>query len=436
MAWSPAMADEPLLLQATPPVASDASTETAKPAPVESEDASTPDAKSVKKTAEKSTEKTTETDATTTTDAGKPTVETIKERFPNGKVKIEREVIRDKDDNYVNHGAWKMWDEAGNVVAEGHFEFGHRQGAWTGWFMPNEVEMLTQMPYKQFQGPFISQAEFADGKLNGQWVVSDAKHNKVSEWGYAGGHRHGTWTTWYANGRKMREVHYNNGDLDGEVAEWSPEGVQVTKEVYQGGRKLARKVEFHSERQKKSEGMFLFAKLELQQDDDWWNAKLAKFVTVGKDERHGDWMAWHPNGQVQMQGKYEHDLPVGPFTWWFANGQKSVVGGFVNGQRNAEWTWYHQNGQKASHGEFTLGGPSGLWVWWSDAGKVAQKVNYSAGTGEVTKTPPGKVQSTNGKSADTVVDPSATDLTPPLSGVESDLVPESSAKAPSSRLQR
>jgi hypothetical protein len=34
-------------------------------------------------------------------------VEVIKERYTDGNVKVEREVIRDAEDNYVNHGTWK-----------------------------------------------------------------------------------------------------------------------------------------------------------------------------------------------------------------------------------------------------------------------------------------------------------------------------------------
>jgi len=306
-------------------------------------------------------------------------VEVVRERYPDGKVKVEREVIRDAEENYVNHGTWKMWDKTGNVVGEGRYVNGERQGVWTGWFMPAEVALLSEMPYKQYEGPFISQAEFDGGKLNGRWVIYDAKQRKISEWHYVAGRRHGAWTSWYANGKKMREVHYINGDLDGKVMEWTADGAVSTNDTYQGGHKLARKVEYHKADQKKSEGMYLFAKQELTQEDEWWDAKLAKFTTVGKDVKHGDFTMWHPNGQVQMQAAYEYDQPVGTFTWWYPNGQKAVQGSYTSGQRHGEWSWYHSNGQKSTHGEFAMGGPHGRWIWWNAEGKVAQKIEYSAG---------------------------------------------------------
>jgi len=307
-------------------------------------------------------------------------VEIVRERYPDGKVKVEREVIRDAEENYVNHGTWKMWDKSGNVVGEGRYVNSQRQGVWTGWFMPAEVSLLGEMPYKQYQGPFISQAEFDGGKLNGRWVIYDAKQRKISEWNYLAGRRHGSWTSWYANGKKMREVNYVNGDLEGKATEWTPDGAVSTNDTFQGGHKLARKIEYHTANQKKSEGMYLFAKQELVQEDEWWDAKLAKFTAVGKDVRHGDTTLWHSNGQVQMQGAYEYDQPVGTSTWWYANGQKAIQGSYTSGQRHGEWAWYHENGQKSTHGEFAMGAPHGRWIWWNPQGKVAQKIEYSPGS--------------------------------------------------------
>ena len=36
-------------------------------------------------------------------------VETFTEHYPNGNVRIQREVSLDGKGNYVNHGSWKMW---------------------------------------------------------------------------------------------------------------------------------------------------------------------------------------------------------------------------------------------------------------------------------------------------------------------------------------
>src|SRR5215469_2449125 len=102
-------------------------------------------------------------------------IEVIRERFPNGSIRIEREVTQDADGNYVNHGSWKMFDERGTILAEGHYRNGERDGTWNRWYRVKEAELFTKVPYSQFTGPFVSQASFRNGKLHGKWAIYDSK---------------------------------------------------------------------------------------------------------------------------------------------------------------------------------------------------------------------------------------------------------------------
>ena len=142
---------------------------------------------------------------------------------------------------------------------------------------------------------------------------------------------------WYANGKKMREAQFRDGDMDGEYLEWSPDGIVRVNETLQTGRKLATKTSYYTGgKVKKSEGMYLFAKDVEQSPDDWWNCKLqVTTVKTGRDEKHGAWTSWHPSGQPQLEGKYEHDVQVGEFTWWHSNGQQALQGEFA--RRQARW---------------------------------------------------------------------------------------------------
>src|SRR5262249_16760811 len=150
-----------------------------------------------------------------------------------------REVTQDTQGNYVNHGTWKMYDEKGNPVVQGQYEYGNRTGTWVRWYRSaSEAGLLTKMPYQQYPGPFVSQATFKGDLLDGAWTIFDAKMRKISQWSFAGGKRHGTSTWWYANGKKMREAQFVNGDMEGPYLEWNQDGSQTMKEAYQGGRKL------------------------------------------------------------------------------------------------------------------------------------------------------------------------------------------------------
>ena len=253
-------------------------------------------------------------------------VEVIRERYPNRSVKIEREVTQDAEGNYVNHGSWKMWDAQGSLMVEGQYQYGERIGVWNRWYRTAEVELLKAVPYNSFNGPFISQASFDLGRLNGKWTIFDSHQHKISEFEFVDGERHGNFTWWFPNGQKMRECHYDNGEMNGQLLEWGANSKLVTQETFEHGRRLGSRTEKHKAGGNKSEGLYLFAREVVQTPDDWWNAKPAVYTKQGKDERHGHWIVWYPNGQKQTEGEYDHDVQVGEFTWWYANGQRGAAG--------------------------------------------------------------------------------------------------------------
>jgi antitoxin component YwqK of YwqJK toxin-antitoxin module len=303
--------------------------------------------------------------------------EMIRERYENGRVKIERGVAQDERDNYVNHGPWRMWDEQGNLVAEGTYRNGKRNGQWKRWYQASESELFSLAPFNLFTGPFLSQATFRDGQLNGQWVITDQAELKACEWNFVEGRRDGESVWYYHTGRQMRVIHYRAGEIHGELLEWDVNGEPVTRVHYEGGRRLEKTQQDYPDGQKKVEGVVLQARLIMKEPDDWHEAKLATYVAKGKDEKHGQWRAWYPNGQQRFAGQYQWDKPSGEFIWWHANGQKSLRASYENGLKQGQWTWWHPNGLKSIQGQYREDSPIDRWVWWHDTGKVAQRVDFS-----------------------------------------------------------
>jgi antitoxin component YwqK of YwqJK toxin-antitoxin module len=308
-----------------------------------------------------------------------PETEMVQERYDNGSLKIAREVTQDANGNFVNHGSWKQWSQQGELIAEGHYQNGVRDGIWRRVLQAKESPLFATPPYDQYHGPFISEARFEKGNLAGAWVISDAKGHKVSEIPFEGGVRSGVATWYHANGRKMQQITFAKGVATGEILTWRTDGSLAAKEVYLDGQKVESKTEQYPQKQQKSLGEYLAPRQVVSKPDDWWNARLATFTAEGTPERHGKWTAWHQNGQVQVEGKFDHGHPVGEFTWYYANGQKSVEGSYQSGERHGVWTWWHENGLKASSGEFVEGKPAGHWTWWTEDGKVAQKADFADG---------------------------------------------------------
>ncbi|WP_186767627.1 toxin-antitoxin system YwqK family antitoxin [Blastopirellula retiformator] len=305
-------------------------------------------------------------------------VELIQERYPNASIKIEREVTQDDEGNYVNHGYWKHLDENGTMLAEGQYVSNQRDGVWSRWYRGNESNLFRSAPFNQFKPPFVSTASFKAGELHGVWGIHDANQRIIMEVSFVEGDRHGPANFYNVDGAKLQEANYVNGLLDGEVLEYPRGAKQPSRSMFIKGRELAPKVDQEKNGRKKSEGVYLYAPLVAKTRDSWWDAKLAEYAPQGEDERHGKWITYYPNGQIQVEGEYEFDVPVGKFIWWYSNGQKAIQGSYVAGKEDGRWLWWHENGLKKTDGRYKNGVQVGHWMSWMPNGRVASSQDYPA----------------------------------------------------------
>ena len=221
-------------------------------------------------------------------------VEIFRERFPDGSLRVERNVTLDADFNYVNHGMYRHWNASGELIAEGHFDLGRRVDQWKRVFERDEAKLFARMPFRLFREPFISTANFRDGRLNGKWTIEDGEGRIVSEIGFLDGARHGRMTRFYPDGSKMREVDLQNGFLDGLFREFNERGELVVERKYIDGHFVSVEVEEFVSTTKKAETSLLSPRMTIESSDDWWNAELSKYgVEDGEPVRHGPQAAWH-----------------------------------------------------------------------------------------------------------------------------------------------
>lgn len=272
--------------------------------------------------------------------------EVIRERYTNGRVKIERTVTQDAEGNYVNHGKWTEWDDKGNKLATGQYHYGKQNGAWTRWYTKSEGQLFAGPLFKAFQPPMHSIVTLQDGEIHGTWTVFDARRMKACEWEFDHGVRHGKSTWFYPNGTTAQEVDYRHGFIDGKRTAWSMKGKLLGDESYIEGRKHTVRTLWHSPGKKKAEGWVLAAPEDSPASFDWWSGSAAKNHSAKKlaDEKHGPWTWWYANGQRLAEGRYLNDAPVGKWTYWHANGQKKMEGEYENGVQNGKWVSWNQNG--------------------------------------------------------------------------------------------
>jgi antitoxin component YwqK of YwqJK toxin-antitoxin module len=341
-------------------------------------------------------------------------VEVVEERYGSGRIKIRREVTQDEQGNYIRHGSWELWDAKGNAMASGSYRNDQRHGLWSRVYTADEAELLSQAPYKAFRGPFTSQASFKDGKLHGKWIILNNENRIISEWEYVNGLRHGKCVWNYPSGHLMKEMVFHDGLIDGYVRMYDVNSKLLDDETYQQGRKVALKVKYDDAGKIKWEGIYLQSQVVIDSPDDWWNAKPVTYTTTNKniakketatsrlrnpqaregdpiaiaerEVKHGRWIAWHSNGQIRVEGTYDHGIPEGQFTWWYPNRQKAAVGNYRKGQKHGLWVWWHENGQKSVNGQFTDGQMSGAWAYWKGDGRLFQKSQLAASNSFVLQT--------------------------------------------------
>jgi antitoxin component YwqK of YwqJK toxin-antitoxin module len=301
-------------------------------------------------------------------------IEMIRERFPNGRLKIEREVTTDVAGNYVNHGVWRMWDADGQLVADGHYDMGLRTGRWMRRFNREEAAILSTPPFDQFEVPFVATASFQADKLEGEWKIVDGRDRKCSCVTLRQGKRNGQATLWLPDGSVYRRAIFRNGSPLGDLRELDANGQLMTTATYVGGRQLVNKVTYFPESQmKQSEATCLVATIIEVATDDFWAMRFAEYKAQSEELRHGDWKCWYSNGRLQAEGTFQYDREMGEFSWWHAHGQQAVKGSYVDGQPDGVWTWWHANGQKAAEGHFRSGQHVGVWQRWAEDGRLVAR---------------------------------------------------------------
>jgi antitoxin component YwqK of YwqJK toxin-antitoxin module len=321
------------------------------------------------------------------------TVEIVRERYPDGKVKIERQVTLDSEGNYVNHGTWKVFSPSETIVAEGQYEMGKRVGSWTRWLGKNDSQVFNQAPFNRFKAPYASQAVFADGVMDGEWIVVDADNNKMLQISLSNGKRNGLMITYLPNGKVHSQASYDQGVPVGDVLQADEKSGELKRAAtYIDGRRIVTKTAYYKNNtprqrrnsnqkapaeQKKSEEMFLAATTVEKKADSFWNVELAQYGTEGEDIHHGPSKMWFASGKVQVEGYYQHGKRSGTFTYWYANGQVAATGEFVNDLPSDVWVWWHDNGLKAAVGKYREGALIDDWRWWSDDGKLANQKTYN-----------------------------------------------------------
>jgi len=286
-----------------------------------------------------------------------PGREIIRQRYPDGSVQIARHVKQDQSGNYVNDGQWQLFDRKGVRIAMGSYIDGAMEGQWARLHLKSDGGIFLNPPFSLFQGPFKSMATFSEGRISGRWRITDARGQKVFEMPYKDGKRDGL-AVWFYPGEKIfRRMQFSANVPDGQLAQFDQRGKITRKEVYQDGKRIENRVTYYRPSNQKQEAkIILRGRVELNGEDQWWDAKPAELVVTGEDSEQGPIRSWYQNGQAKMIGNLEdYDArgnKVGQWVWWHKNGMKSIMGQYKDDQADGLWRQWDEDGTQTREKDF------------------------------------------------------------------------------------
>ena len=110
-----------------------------------------------------------------------PNVETVEEYWPNGQLRLRKQVLRLDDGATVDHGTFDRWHDNGEKEYEAVFVRGKKEG--------------TTIRYHK-NGRKATEQEYSNGERNGRCVSWNDSGAMVKEERWKDGRPHGKWTIW------------------------------------------------------------------------------------------------------------------------------------------------------------------------------------------------------------------------------------------------
>jgi antitoxin component YwqK of YwqJK toxin-antitoxin module len=113
-------------------------------------------------------------------------IERVEEYWPDGGLRLRKEVLRDADGVLVDHGTYTRWYTDGSKEYQATFVHGKKHGVATRWHRNGRVWI---------------EEHYQHGLRHGISTTWDEKGVKRKEESHVDGKPHGTWTVWDGKGR-------------------------------------------------------------------------------------------------------------------------------------------------------------------------------------------------------------------------------------------
>lgn len=129
----------------------------------------------------------------------------------------------------------------------------------------------------------------------------------------------------------------------------------------------------------KTFGTLINGKLEGGYTEYYENGIPLLKTTYANGKQNGVVKKFYPDGQLQIKGYMEEDMPNGKFTFFDEKGNRESVRNFKNGIYNGYYMEFYPNGAVKVKGNYTDGYKNGLFSFYNDKGIKIQEGYYVNG---------------------------------------------------------
>lgn len=222
----------------------------------------------------------------------------------NGKLKETATFVAN-----VLNGDYHGYREDGTLAQSGPYTNGTKTGSWKT-FGINGALVLTEINYN------------AEGKYEGAWRTWDDAGQMLSEKFYKDGTQHGTSKTWYEDGSPKTDVNYAEGQLDGKYATWFENGTKAVEATFKAGQRIGTYKQWGTDGEPLYEQRYNELGQRHGVQKTWYpggQLKLEANYTNGVNT--GDLSSWHKDGTKQFEQHYDSEgNKIGVWKEWNEDG--------------------------------------------------------------------------------------------------------------------
>lgn len=272
----------------------------------------------------------------------------------------------------------------GQLLSEGKYKNGKRDGKWTQYF----VDGLVSSSYNYFEGEFdgeqtelfrsgkkYSVSHYTSGTRDGYQVVYYQNGNVSREGWEVNGSTQQQWLTYYPDGTIDRDNYYRDGQLVDTVYYHAVDGKLWAYDVYDDGYRTVEttfdplQVILYNDPRTNGEQVLPYKS----------GSVHTKYTAKG-GKRNGTFERFFPNGKPWYVNHYLNDIRDGSYRAYNIDGSLRTEGEYVNDSRNGIWKRYNWIGKINEVTLYVNGNEDSLYTEYYSFGKPYQVGEYIDGT--------------------------------------------------------